>query len=211
MTTGARCGVRWGLRRVAQRCAFVSGVALAAVSAGRAQVDVLTYHNDVARTGQNLAETVLTPANVNAASFGRLFVRKVDGEVYAQPLCVTGVVVPGKGTHNVVYVVTENDSAYAFDADSAKGPAKKALWKRTLRPKGEKVVTSKDLSCDDLVPKIGITSTPVIDKAGGTLYLVACTRKQDVFIQRLYALTLATGGGQAGRPRRAAGRRARHR
>src|SRR6266700_1009013 len=88
------------------------------------QVNVLTYHNDLARTGQNLAETQLAPANVNSTQFGRLFSNPVDGYVYAQPLYMSGLAIPDKGTRNVVVVATEHDSVYGFDADNSGDP----LW-----------------------------------------------------------------------------------
>ena len=95
-----------------------------ATSSPTGSTDVLTYHNDNARTGQNLTEQILTPSNVKS-SFGQLFQDSVDGLVDAQPLIKTQVTIPGMGTHNVLYVVTENDTVYAFDADSAGAP----LWK----------------------------------------------------------------------------------
>jgi hypothetical protein len=169
-------------------------------SAG-AQVDVLTYHNDAARTGQNLVETVLTPATVSQSTFGRLFTRPVDGFVYAQPLYVSGLAIAGRGTHDVVFVATENDSVYAFDAV---GAPKRSLWRRRLivpHTRG-RAVTSKEVECDDLVPKVGVTSTPVIDRASGTLYVVAKTKERGAgnFVQRLHALDLATGAEKFGGP-----------
>src|SRR5580698_8490600 len=135
---------------------------LAAGFAGivQAQPSVMTWHNDNARTGQNLQETTLTPANVNPASFQRLFTIQVDGKVDAQPLYVPGLTIPGSGVHNILYVVSEHDSAYAFDADTGT-----QLWHVSLLGSGE--TTSDDRGCGQVIPEIGITSTPVIDLQTG--------------------------------------------
>ncbi len=151
-----------------------------------AQVNVPTYHNDIARTGQNVAETILTPANVNAAEFGKLFSVPVDGYVYAQPLYVSSVNIAG-GSHNVVYVVTEHDSVYAIDADSGTVYAQVSLI-----PSGGTTVKSTEFNCTDLVPEIGITGTPVIDPASGTLYVVASSAVGGQFFQYLHALDITT-------------------
>lgn len=129
------------------------------------------YRNDNFRTGQNLAETVLTPSNVNASQFGLQFTDPIDGAAYAQPLYVPSVSIPGQGTHNVVYVATENDSVYAFDADAAGAP----LWHTSFidPANGITPVPSSDLGCGDLTPIIGITATPVIDPGSGTLYVLS--------------------------------------
>src|SRR5580704_10803135 len=157
-------------------------LALTAVVYG--QVNILTWHNDNVRTGQNLQETMLTPANVNAASFQKLFVIDVDGKVDAQPLYVPGLTIPGNGVHNVVYVVTEHDSAYAFDADTGS-----QLWHVSLLGSGE--TTSDDRACGQVTPEIGITSTPAIDLESGphgTMYLVAMSKNgSGNYFQRLHA------------------------
>jgi hypothetical protein len=165
-------------------------------------VNVLTYHNDIGRTGQNLAETVLTPANVNAAGFGKLFTDPVDGAVYAQPLYVSGVAVPGQGTFNLLFVATEHDSVYAFNAD-VPGPA---LWHdRFINPgAGVTTVSSADLISGAIGPEVGITGTPVIDPRTNTLYVVAFTKEVSgtttTYVQRLHALDLATGAEKLGGP-----------
>lgn len=147
----------------------------------RAQLDVLTYHNDLARTGQNLAETILTPSNVNVAHFGRLFSHALDGPIYAQPLIFFGLSVNG-ATHNVVFVATQNDSVYAFDADDSVGDDANPLWQVSLMPSGASSAT------------LGICGTPVIDSTTQTLYLVAATLESEQVVQRLHALNLSTGG-----------------
>ena len=159
------------------------------------RTDVVTYKNDLARTGQNLTETVLTPANVSAAGFGLLRFLATDGKVDAQPLYLSGLTVQG-ATHNVVFVATENDSVYAFDADSGS-----TLWRASLLGSGE--TPSGPHGCDQVVPVIGITSTPVIDRAAGAhgaLYAVAMSNAGGDH-QRLHALDVATGAELFGGPR----------
>jgi outer membrane protein assembly factor BamB len=157
--------------------------------------DVVTYKNDLARTGQNLTETVLTPTNVNAASFGLLRMLATDGKVDAQPLYLSRLTVQG-ATHNVVFVATENDSVYAFDADSGS-----ILWQVSLAGSGE--APSGPHGCSQVVPVIGITSTPVIDRAAGAhgaLYAVAMSNGGSDH-QRLHALDVTTGAELFGGPR----------
>jgi hypothetical protein len=167
-----------------------------------AQVSVTTSRNDNSRDGQNLSESILTLANVSATSFGKLFSHAVDGDVYAQPLYLPNVAIPGLGTHNVVYVATQHDSVYAFDADSNTGVNSSALWHRSfIHPKhGITTVSSGDVGCTDIVPEIGITSTPVIDTATGTIYLIAKTKENGKFFQRLHALDITTGKERSGSP-----------
>ncbi len=150
--------------------------------------DVLTYHNDTMRTGQNLSETALTSANVNATSFGKLRMLAADGSVDAAPLVVSGLSIAG-ATHNVVFVASEHDSVYAYDADSG------ALLKQvSLLGNGE--APSDDRGCPQVSPEIGITSTPVIDRSAGpngTLFVVAMSKDGNGnYHQRLHALDLLT-------------------
>ena len=158
--------------------------------------DVLMHHNDLARTGQMLAETTLTLANVNSATFGKLRFLPADGKVDAQPLFVTNLMI-GTAAHNVVYVVTEHDSVYAYDADSGN-----ALWQISLAAAGE--TSSPDPGCTDITPEIGITSTPVIDRSrgpNGALYAVAMTTDASGNVHhRLHAIDLATGAELFGGP-----------
>ena len=154
-----------------------------------AGTDVLTYKNDLSRTGQNLSESTLTPANVTASSFGLLRNLPVDGKVDAQPLYVSQLSISGSA-HNVVFVATEHDSVYAFDADTGS-----VLWQVTLLAAGESL--SDTHGCGQVTPEIGVTSTPVIDRgagAHGTLYVVAMSLDAaSNYHQRLHALDLTTG------------------
>ena len=152
--------------------------------------DVLTYHNDNARTGENLNETVLNLTNVNSKTFGRLFTISVDGKVDAQPLYASAVSIPARGTHNVLFVETEHDSVFALDADAGT-----VLWQVSLLKPGE--TTSDDRGCGQVAPEIGVTATPVIDRLGGphgSIYVVAMSKDgAGNYFQRLHALDMTTG------------------
>ena len=164
--------------------------------------DVLTYHNDNARTGQNLHETILNPSNVNPTDFGKIFHDTTDGAVYGQPLYKANVSIPGKGVHNVVYVATEHDSVYAFDADTP-GPA---LWQVSFinAAAGVSPVPAIKPWQLDLTPEAGITGTPVIDPSTGTLYVAAKTQMTTSvgtkYDYRLHALDVSTGVEKFGGP-----------
>ena len=179
---------------------------------GFGQVSILTQHNDNSRTGQNLDETTLNTSNVNQSTFGKLFWRTVDGYIYAQPLYVPGVNVQGT-THNVVYVATEHNSVYAFDADDAN--AKTPLWHVNFSapvPSQDICILTGDTDpgdCPylDLNPEIGITSTPAIDPGTGTIYVVSRTKSisNGSYHFNLHALDTSTGIEKLGGPVELAG------
>jgi hypothetical protein len=159
------------------------------VTAASAGTDVVTYKYDALRTGQNLTETGLTTSNVTSATFGLLRNLQVDGLVDAQPLYLSALAMAGSA-HNVLFIATEHDSVYAFDADTGT-----KLWQVSLIGAGES--TSDNRGCSQVTPEIGITSTPVIDrKAGahGAIYLVAMSKDASSnYHQRLHALDITTG------------------
>src|SRR5215469_16860557 len=188
------------MKSVSVACGVIS-MALGS-SGGAAQVTTSQYDN--LRTGAALSEKTLTPQNVNAQQFGKLGAFKVDGAVYAQPLFLPSVEIPGKGRHNVLFVATEQDSVYAFDADRPSDPP---LWQVSLldKERDEETVGAQDVQCPFIQPEVGITSTPVIDLQTGTLYVLARSMigrwfKDNEYFQRLHALAITTGAEKFGGP-----------
>ncbi len=156
---------------------------------------ILTYQFDNTRVGANTNEFVLTPANVNVDSFGRLFTYPVDGYVFAQPLVATNVTVPGAGVHNLLYIVTENDTIYAFDADDY---VPTPYWTNSLINAAAGVIPVPGGDANgNIQPEVGITATPVIDPATGTMYVEARTKETSgtnvAYVHRLHALDISTG------------------
>jgi len=157
-----------------------------------AQVSVLTQHNDLGRTGQNLNETTLTPSNVNPTNFGLQFKLAVDNQVYSQPLVAANVSIAG-GTHNVVYVATTNNSVYAFDAENGT-----QYWHVNL---GTPISNANyGAGCVDINGNAGIVGTPVINPSTGTLYVVNSLNNGGAFSFMLHALDISTGANKAGSP-----------
>lgn len=157
---------------------------------------VLTYHNGNARIGANPYESILTPSNVNAGDFGKLFTVHLDGDVYAQPLYVPKVAVPSQGIHNTIYVATENNTIYAIDADDPKGLI---FWSAHLA----QALSFKDVPkgfCTVIAPVLGITGTPVIEASTHTLYVVARTFEHSRHEYQLHALDISTGAERPGSP-----------
>ena len=180
-------------------CAGLACLALLGVAA---PAQVLTAQYDNARSGAT-HDTVLTPANVNANRFGKIFSLPVDGDIYAQPLYVPRVEIPGKGIHDVVYVATEHDSVYAFDAA---GNPSSPLWHVSFLGSGVEPVPARDQGCAFIRPEIGITPTPVIDLPSGTIYVLARTKEgggllsDGRYVQKLHALAITTGAEKFGGP-----------
>jgi outer membrane protein assembly factor BamB len=162
-----------------------------------AATDVLTWHNDLARTGLNKREWVLRPDNVNATDFGKLFTFNVDGQIYSQPLLVSRIKGEGSNVYNVLYVATEHNSVYAIDADTGF-----LLWHVSLLPPDETPADTDQ--CDPITPEVGITATPVIDRRSGphgTIYVVTMSKNTaGIYFQRLHALDLTTGTEEFGGP-----------
>jgi len=182
------------------RKAFAFSLFTAGIMFG--QTNVLTQHNDIARTGQNLSEFLLTPSSVSSANFGKKFTLPVDGQIYAQPLYMSKVAIAGQ-VHHVVFVATEHDSVYAFDATAPGAP----LWKASLldaahgAAPGATSDPESDTGCADIAgPEYGITGTPVIDPVSGTLFVVSLTLENGYPVQRLHALDITTGREKNGSP-----------
>ncbi len=180
---------------------FVSiTVLLAGLRTGAQSVTTSQYNN--ARTGVNQHETILTPRNVNVRRFGKILTLKVDGDIYAQPLFLAGLEIPGQGRHDVLLIATEHDSVYAFDAY---GHPAAPLWRVSFLSKGVTTVPDDDVECPFISPEIGITSTPVIDADTETLYVLARTKESTRqppghYRQRLHALSVTTGVEKFGGP-----------
>src|SRR5581483_5073305 len=195
----SKCAYSKGSAKIMKSLAFstlpwrhfvVTMIVLASVLPVMAQVDVLTQHNDNARTGANLNETTLTPSNVNVNQFGMLFERSVDDQIYSQPLVVSNVDIGGV-KHNVVYITTVHNSVYAYDADDASRTA--PYWHVNFGPP-----VSGHFTCHDFSGNYSIVGTPVIDKGANTMYVVDQTGS--AFTHHLHALDISTGAEKAGSP-----------
>ena len=178
---------------------------LLGISSAFGQTAVLTQHYDNARTGQNTSETILTPANVNSVQFGKLFTQSLDGMETAQPLYVPGVFIPARSsTHNVVYVATQHDSVYAFDADNNQGSNASPLWHvNFLNPaNGVTSIPEAGYACSGTpgYTEFGIQGTPAIDLTRNAIYVLAMTLENGVYVHKLHALDLGTGAELFGGP-----------
>ena len=168
-----------------------AGQSGAAGTSGASSFAVTTNRYDNLRSGVNLHEAVLTTANVKASGFGLLFSRAVDGQMYAEPLFVGGLTMADHKVHDVVYVATEHNTVYAFDATDPQQSA--PLWKLNVGPSGSN-------GCDNLSPEIGITATPVIDQAAGVILFISKGQEGGGWVQRIHAVDLVTGAERPGSP-----------
>jgi hypothetical protein len=195
------------MRQILSMCAsFVALATIVFVSGAGAQtatpVNIPIWRFDNANSGMNLQERLLTPANVNSTSFGKLFSYAVDGYIYAQPLYMSGLTMPNGKAHNVLYVATEHDSVYAFDADSDLGPDALPLWQASLISQaygatpGATPVPAWEIPGLGILPEVGVTSTPVIDVAAKTMFVFARSTENGILVQRLHALNIITGAEQ---------------
>jgi uncharacterized protein (TIGR03437 family) len=202
--TGMTCFIaaimtKWGrrFRRPTALLALVLGA-----SALHAQPSVTTYHNDNARTGLYPNETLLAPANVKAGLFGKRFFLPADGGIYAQPLYLSRVKIPGKGFRNILFVATSHDSLYAFDADDETATGSEPLWTLNIldQTPGATTVSESDVDCP-VIPELGIIGTPVIDPTSGTIYLIAVTKENgSQFVYRLHSVDVSSGRELPGSP-----------
>jgi hypothetical protein len=175
-------------------------------------VAVLTHHNDNNRSGDNLNESLLNAGNVNSNTFGLIYTRPVDDQIYAQPLVMTNVSIPGQGTHNILYVCTVNDTIYAYDADD--GTVTSPYWQTNftgtfggtvaVAPRNSDMTGACGGAYVDYSGNMGIVSTPVIDPASQTMWVLVRTKETSAsatnFVQRLYALDITTGGQRPNSP-----------
>ncbi len=201
VTTTANSGEQFRAMVSNSAGSVTSNSATLTVNPGTANssVDVVTYHYDNGRSGQNLNETALTLANVNSTTFGKKGEFTVDGKVDGQPLYLSQVTIGGQ-RKNVLYVVTEHGSVYAFDADSVNGMTSASLWKTSTLGSGE--ATSDARGCGQVSPEIGITATPVIDRTRNAIYVIAMSKNSaGSYFQRLHALDLSTGAELFGGPK----------
>ncbi len=167
------------------------------------QIDLTTSQYNNLRTGSNANEVRLTPRNVNSREFGKLFSLDVDGDVYAEPLYLPAVQISGKGTQEVIFIATEHDSLYAFDAGKKSAP----FWHTnfTNSAMGVTSVPAQETHCPFINPEVGITSTPVIDRDSGTLFVLVRTKEEvhgaeAQYVQRLHAIDVSTGNERSGSP-----------
>jgi hypothetical protein len=204
MMCGKSCESRRGTGRmlVSLYLRFSAILLIGLPLVAHSQVDVVTYHNDAARSGANVNETLLTPTNVNKATFGLRFSQPVDGYIVGQPLYLSNVAIPNAGTHNVVFVATLHDSVYAFDADSNTGSNGAPLWQVNFTNPAAGITTASgaNLPCPKVTqyPEEGIVATPTIDTNTGTIYVVSKTVENGTVVHRLHALDVTTGAEKFG-------------